>query len=81
MVQSRNYGPDESKLGETSINFTANADRGGSTGFQAGSTFKAITLAAASKKDCRTARPSPRAAPSLSPARRTATATLSPRGQ
>lgn len=50
MVQSRNYGPDESKLGETSINFTANADRGGSTGFQAGSTFKAITLAAALEK-------------------------------
>lgn len=47
MAQSRNYGPDESNLGETSINFTTDADRGGSTGFQAGSTFKAITLAAA----------------------------------
>ncbi|MFW6642192.1 transglycosylase domain-containing protein [Nocardiopsis algeriensis] len=47
MAQSRNYGPDESKLGETSINFTTDADRGGSIGFQAGSTFKAITLAAA----------------------------------
>ncbi|MEU3019237.1 MULTISPECIES: penicillin-binding protein [unclassified Nocardiopsis] len=47
MMQSRNYGPDESKLGETSINFTTDADRGGSSGFQAGSTFKAITLAAA----------------------------------
>lgn len=47
MVQSRNYGPDESKLGETSINFATDADRGGSSGFQAGSTFKAITLAAA----------------------------------
>ncbi|WP_159944335.1 MULTISPECIES: penicillin-binding protein [unclassified Nocardiopsis] len=47
MVQSRNYGPDESKLGETSINFATDADRGGSNGFQAGSTFKAITLAAA----------------------------------
>ncbi|NYH52585.1 membrane peptidoglycan carboxypeptidase [Nocardiopsis arvandica] len=47
MAQSRNYGPDESKLGETSINFTTDADRGGSNGFQAGSTFKAFTLAAA----------------------------------
>ncbi|GHC97450.1 carboxypeptidase [Nocardiopsis terrae] len=47
MMQSRNYGPDESKLGETSINFTTDADRGGSSGFQAGSTFKAFTLAAA----------------------------------
>ncbi|WP_285758215.1 penicillin-binding protein [Nocardiopsis ansamitocini] len=47
MAQSRNYGPDESKIGETSINFATNADRGGSSGFQAGSTFKAITLAAA----------------------------------
>ncbi|MFV2197966.1 transglycosylase domain-containing protein [Nocardiopsis sp. LOL_012] len=47
MMQSRNYGPDESRLGETSINFTTDASQGGSTGFQAGSTFKAITLAAA----------------------------------
>ncbi|WP_133739905.1 penicillin-binding protein [Actinorugispora endophytica] len=47
MAQSRNYGPDESRIGETSINFATNADRGGSSGFQAGSTFKAITLAAA----------------------------------
>ncbi|WP_116247989.1 penicillin-binding protein [Nocardiopsis sp. FIRDI 009] len=47
MMQSRNYGPDESKLGETSINFATDFDRGGSTGFQAGSTFKPITLAAA----------------------------------
>ncbi|GAB3206417.1 transglycosylase domain-containing protein [Marinactinospora endophytica] len=47
MVQSRNYGPDEANLGETSINFATDANRGGSTGFQAGSTFKAITLAAA----------------------------------
>ncbi|GAB2514168.1 penicillin-binding protein [Nocardiopsis aegyptia] len=50
MVQSRNYGPDESKLGETSINFATDADRGGSSGFQAGSTFKAITLATALDK-------------------------------
>ncbi|WP_150243990.1 penicillin-binding protein [Nocardiopsis quinghaiensis] len=47
MAQSRSYGPDESKLGETSINFTTDSDRGGSSGFQAGSTFKAFTLAAA----------------------------------
>lgn len=53
MMQSRSYGPDESKLGETSINFTTDQDRGGSTGFQAGSTFKAITLAAALDKNMR----------------------------
>src|SRR5699024_740464 len=47
MAQSRHYGPDESNLAETSNNFTTGSDRGGSTGFQAGSTFKAITLAAA----------------------------------
>src|SRR5690606_41797673 len=47
MAQSRDYGPDESKLGETSINFATDSDRGGSTGFQAGSTFQAFTLAAA----------------------------------
>jgi membrane peptidoglycan carboxypeptidase len=47
MAQSRNYGPDESQLGETSVNFATDFDRGGSTGFQAGSTFKAFTLAAA----------------------------------
>ncbi|MGW9558086.1 penicillin-binding protein [Nocardiopsis sp. NPDC055551] len=47
MMQSRNYGPDESQLGETSINFATDSDRGGSSGFQAGSTFKAFTLAAA----------------------------------
>ncbi|GAA2013425.1 transglycosylase domain-containing protein [Nocardiopsis rhodophaea] len=47
MAQSRNYGPDESKLGETSINFTTDKNRGGSSGFQAGSTFKPFTLAAA----------------------------------
>nr|WP_241474842.1 penicillin-binding protein [Nocardiopsis xinjiangensis] len=47
MMQSRNFGPDEGNIGETSINFTTGSDRGGSTGFQAGSTFKPITLAAA----------------------------------
>ncbi|WP_184585395.1 penicillin-binding protein [Lipingzhangella halophila] len=47
MAQSRNYGPDENNRGETSINFTTGIDRGGSTGFQVGSTFKPITLAAA----------------------------------
>ncbi|MUL44107.1 PASTA domain-containing protein [Streptomonospora sp. PA3] len=50
MAQSRNYGPDETKLGMTSINFTADAHHGGSTGFQAGSTFKPFTLAAALKQ-------------------------------
>ncbi|KIH99012.1 peptidase [Streptomonospora alba] len=47
MAQSRNYGPDESNLGETSINFAVDAKDGGSTGFQSGSTFKPFTLAAA----------------------------------
>jgi len=47
MMQSRNFGPDEGNIGETSINFTTGSDRGGSTGFQAGSTFKAVALAAA----------------------------------
>ncbi|QVQ54945.1 penicillin-binding protein [Spiractinospora alimapuensis] len=47
MAQSRDYGPDEDELGVTSINFTTDYDNGGSTGFQAGSTFKTVTLAAA----------------------------------
>ncbi|MFD0774570.1 penicillin-binding protein [Streptomonospora algeriensis] len=50
MAQSRNYGPDESNLGETSINFAVDAQDGGSTGFQSGSTFKPFTLAAALKQ-------------------------------
>ncbi|GAB3453680.1 transglycosylase domain-containing protein [Streptomonospora sediminis] len=50
MAQSRNYGPDETNLGETSINFATDANHGGSTGFQAGSTFKPFTLAAALKQ-------------------------------
>ena len=47
MAQSRNFGPDEGNQGETSINFTAGYDHGGSTGFQPGSTFKPVALAAA----------------------------------
>ncbi|RNL83368.1 penicillin-binding protein [Halostreptopolyspora alba] len=47
MAQSRDYGPDGDNRGETSINFTTGVNRGGSTGFQVGSTFKPITLAAA----------------------------------
>ncbi|TQN28688.1 membrane peptidoglycan carboxypeptidase [Haloactinospora alba] len=50
MAQSRDYGPDEGKLGQTSVNFATDASRGGSNGFQAGSTFKAFTLAAALDK-------------------------------
>lgn len=50
MAQSRDYGPDGSKLGQTSVNFTTDFNRGGSNGFQAGSTFKAFTLAAALDK-------------------------------
>ncbi len=47
MAQSRDYGPDEENIGETSINFATGSDRGGSTGFQVGSTFKPIALATA----------------------------------
>ncbi|QBI51962.1 penicillin-binding protein [Streptomonospora litoralis] len=50
MAQSRNYGPDESQLGMTSINFAVDVGDGGSTGFQSGSTFKPFTLAAALKQ-------------------------------
>lgn len=47
MAQSRNFGYDENVVGQTAVNFAVDAAYGGGTGFQAGSTFKAFTLAAA----------------------------------
>ncbi|PRX99497.1 transglycosylase domain-containing protein [Allonocardiopsis opalescens] len=46
MAQSTEYG-NEDERGVTAVNYSVDADQGGSTGFQPGSTFKAITLAAA----------------------------------
>ncbi|MFG2085650.1 penicillin-binding protein [Spirillospora sp. NPDC048824] len=46
MVVDRELGPDEER-GKTWINFAADASHGSSIGMQAGSTFKAFTLAAA----------------------------------
>ncbi|WP_165958888.1 transglycosylase domain-containing protein, partial [Actinomadura sp. KC345] len=46
MVVGRELGPDEER-GKTWINFAADASHGSSIGMQAGSTFKAFTLAAA----------------------------------
>ncbi|WP_395104390.1 penicillin-binding protein [Actinomadura sp. SCN-SB] len=46
MVVDRDLGPD-SERGKTWINFAADASHGSSIGMQAGSTFKAFTLAAA----------------------------------
>ncbi|WP_242900909.1 penicillin-binding protein [Actinomadura terrae] len=46
MVVDRTLGPDRER-GKTWINFAADADHGSSIGMQAGSTFKAFTLAAA----------------------------------
>ncbi len=44
MAQSRRYG---NGPGRTFVNYATNYDRGGSSGFQPGSTFKAFVLAAA----------------------------------
>jgi membrane peptidoglycan carboxypeptidase len=46
MVVDRALGPSE-KIGKTWVNFAADGDHGTSLGMQAGSTFKAFTLAAA----------------------------------
>jgi membrane peptidoglycan carboxypeptidase len=46
MVVDRDLGPDKER-GKTWINFAADASHGSSIGMQAGSTFKAFTLAAA----------------------------------
>ncbi|MDA0565889.1 transglycosylase domain-containing protein [Streptomonospora sp. S1-112] len=49
MAQNREYGFEADKPGTTSVNFAVDAAYGGSSGFQAGSTFKAFTIAAALK--------------------------------
>src|SRR5262249_46168609 len=46
MAAARRLGPDQER-GKTWINFAADASHGASIGMQAGSTFKAFTLAAA----------------------------------
>ncbi|RKS10654.1 membrane peptidoglycan carboxypeptidase [Nocardiopsis sp. Huas11] len=50
MAQNLRYGFDEEDTGTTSINLAVDRADGGSHGFQAGSTFKAFTLAAALDK-------------------------------
>ncbi len=47
MAQNMRYGFDEEEAGTTSINLAVDRADGGSHGYQAGSTFKAFTLAAA----------------------------------
>ncbi|WP_317846042.1 transglycosylase domain-containing protein [Nocardiopsis quinghaiensis] len=47
MAQNMPYGFDEKNLGTTSINLAVDRADGGSHGYQAGSTFKPFTLAAA----------------------------------
>lgn len=49
MAASKTFGA-KKKTGQTSINVVANAAHGGGSGFQAGSTFKAFTLATALKE-------------------------------
>ncbi|QBI52042.1 penicillin-binding protein [Streptomonospora litoralis] len=50
MAQNRDYGLDSGGRGVTAVNFAVDAELGGSAGFQAGSTFKAFTAAAALKE-------------------------------
>lgn len=47
MAQNMAYGFDDEAAGSTSINLAVDHDDGGSLGYQAGSTFKPFTLAAA----------------------------------
>lgn len=47
LAQNLRYGFDDEASGTTAINLAVDQDEGGSTGFQAGSTFKPYTLAAA----------------------------------
>ncbi|WP_017576189.1 transglycosylase domain-containing protein [Nocardiopsis kunsanensis] len=47
LAQNLRYGFEDESAGTTSINLAVDQDEGGSTGFQAGSTFKPYTLAAA----------------------------------
>ncbi|WP_083934317.1 penicillin-binding protein [Nocardiopsis baichengensis] len=50
MAQNREYGFDGDEPDQTSLNFAVDAGHGGGTGFQAGSVFKAYTVAAALEK-------------------------------
>ncbi|MFD6098872.1 transglycosylase domain-containing protein [Nocardiopsis flavescens] len=50
MAQNMRYGFDEQEVGTTSINLAVDQADGGSHGYQAGSTFKTFTLAAALDK-------------------------------
>lgn len=47
LAQNLRYGLDDQELGTTSINLAVDSEDGGSLGYQAGSTFKTFTLAAA----------------------------------
>ncbi|MFD3687422.1 transglycosylase domain-containing protein [Nocardiopsis sp. NPDC058631] len=47
MAQNLRYGFDDEEVGTTSINLAVDSEAGGSLGYQAGSTFKTFTLAAA----------------------------------
>lgn len=47
LAQNLRYGFDDEQVGTTSINLAVDQAEGGSTGYQAGSTFKTYTLAAA----------------------------------
>ncbi|WP_040704443.1 transglycosylase domain-containing protein [Nocardiopsis salina] len=47
LAQNLRYGFDDEQSGTTAINLAVDQDQGGSSGFQAGSTFKSYTLAAA----------------------------------
>ena len=50
LAQNLRYGFDDEQVGTTSINLSVDQADGGSSGFQAGSTFKTFTLAAALDK-------------------------------
>ena len=50
LAQNMRYGFDDEQVGTTSINLAVDQSDGGSTGYQAGSTFKTYTLAAALEK-------------------------------
>ncbi|MFE1168719.1 transglycosylase domain-containing protein [Nocardiopsis sp. NPDC058789] len=50
LVQNLRYGFDDEQVGTTSLNLAVDQEDGGSLGYQAGSTFKTYTLAAALEK-------------------------------
>ena len=45
MAQNKIFSPKEKQAGRTELNYAVDAEYGGATGFQTGSTFKAFTLA------------------------------------